>query len=150
VDNLVGTFEAFLDEVAKTDVHDLQGFLNDSEPYFHDSHYLRCLAKRYIIQNQADPLLRVRLCEALLRLFDCLDKGWSQSRGLTLVELIKAKLALHSRLGRDEQLDETRRIREMAEEARQCLGMECQGSLSQVKLTQMENALKDLFASRTN
>jgi len=145
VDRLVGTLESCLEDMEKTDVNELRTFLKTTEPYLHKCHYLRCLAKRYLIQSQGENAsLRAQYCQELLALFDSLDGGYSQSRGLTLFEWIRARLEIDKRKATASQSQ----LVSMVEEVRKCLQVEVKGSHAQKKLIEMEGAINGLLASK--
>lgn len=104
VDHMVNSFHSFLDDITvnarQINPADLETFLTTTERVLHPNHYLRIIAARYLTQlyhKESDKKLlerKVYLCQMLLSIFNILDPGLSQSRGLTLFEMATAKLAL--------------------------------------------------------
>ena len=110
---LVSQLEEYLNS-QKQSSQELLAFLDYTENLLHDNHYLRLIAKRYLSQLlPPNDARKVGFCRQLLAIFDTLDPGLSQSRGLTLFELYKVT-----------------QEREIASEIIKCLEMEPKLSLA--------------------
>ena len=98
---------------SKIESEQLQEFLNLTQDYLHENHYLRILAKRLLSQIVSEPKEKKKLCQDLLQVFDKLDPGISHSRGMTLYELYKATSD-----------------QDLIPQIRQCLRRECKDSVA--------------------
>ena len=84
-------FQDLLDQTDKN-VEALEEYLEFCDKVLHDDHYLRIIAKRYLSQlydAKVHKDNKIRVLKDLLEIFNKLDPGLSQSRGLTLFELTK-------------------------------------------------------------
>ncbi len=94
--------------------------------YFHPNHYLCVISKRYLIQLSDKAEEKLKYCRDLLELFDILDPGLSQTRGLTMLEMTMAEAATR-KLSLEEIADKKAMIEK-------CLGVEPEGSYSKKRL----------------
>ncbi len=86
-------FHELLGQTEKT-VEALEEFLDFCDPVLNETHFIRVIAKRYLSQLYGpENEEKAKLANELLGIFDKLDPGLSQSRGLTLFELAKTMKA---------------------------------------------------------
>ena len=128
----------------KGSVDQLEEFLQLTSPILGRQHYVTLIAKRYLSQQYKDyksaaqMKAKDQLCSELLQVFDALDPGLSQSRGLTLYQLSLAQLALNKMqpLSHD---GSNSVVRDNLSECIKCLQFEPEGSFGH---KQMSNAAK--------
>ena len=96
IEDFVGVLHRKLDAIsAPPTVEAMETFLIYASDYVHENHYVCVIAKRFLSQLYSKPddaEKKLGVCHNLLALFNCLDPGYSHSRGLTLVELVLAEL----------------------------------------------------------
>ncbi|TRY78341.1 hypothetical protein TCAL_10848 [Tigriopus californicus] len=136
-DQLQGFLEVLkskLDAIQPLAIEPLEKFLLYSAQFVHNFHYLCLIAKRYLSQlydeTDADQAAKKRLLShELMIVFDALDPGYSQSRGLTMIEMVKSDLALaeHSQM-EDPEFQEI--LKEKIDLVHQCLDVEPKDSLA--------------------
>ena len=81
------------------------------------------------------------LCEELLRVFDILDPGLSQSRGFSLFQLALAQMALQKHSGQESLKS---KITENLRKACECFKFEPEGTLGHSQRMKAEHFLKTL------
>lgn len=74
--------------------------------------------------------MRLELCNDLMAVFDAIDPGLSQTRGLTMLEMIRSKLDMGQAVKKEEY-----------EFVVKCLEMEEEDSISRKKLAALEKRL---------
>lgn len=123
-----------LDAIEPLAIEPLENFLLYSSQFVHNFHYLCLIAKRYLSQlydeNDADQAAKKRLLShELMVVFDALDPGYSQSRGLTMIEMVKSDLALADQSQVDDpEFQEI--LKEKIDLVHQCLDVEPKDSLA--------------------
>ena len=100
VEHLVGQFLGALEEIhpgSETAIEDYESFIATAGDHLHKNHFTCLIAKRYLTQLyslESDSKKIVEVCADLLAVFDILDPGLSQTRGLTTSRLVLAKIKL--------------------------------------------------------
>jgi len=101
VESLLFTLHQMLNEIGspptRENITDLEIFLTTTENLLHDNHYLRIIAIRFLSQLydvKTEATKKVDCCRKLLTIFDKLDSGFSQTRGLTLVRIYNCQIRL--------------------------------------------------------
>ena len=89
-DNLVFTLHQMLKEIRpnRDNIAEFENFLTKTENLLHQNHFLRIVAKRFLSQLYdavENAVEKRQVSKNVLDIFDKLDPGLSQSRGLTLV-----------------------------------------------------------------
>ena len=92
VDNLVSALQQMLQEIIPNleNVESFETFLTTTENLLHENHFLRVIARRFLSQlyvAASHATQKRDFCKRVLELFDKLDPGLSQTRGLTLVKI---------------------------------------------------------------
>ena len=119
--------ETFLERLpGGKSIRELEDFLQLCSRCFHPNNFLCILAKRMLIQlynRDNSQLMKKKLsyCEDLLKFYEILDSGFSQTRGLTLIEKVKAIVQLKDQ---DFNID----IKPLIQEIDQCLYCETENS----------------------
>ena len=96
VDHMVNMFMDILNSIIRTngtpiDPNDVEAFLQNTEKVLHPNHYLRLIAKRYLVQLLPhNDSKKLEFCQDILETFNVLDAGLSHSRGMTIYEMFKA------------------------------------------------------------
>ena len=104
-------------------------------------------AKRYLSQlynsyhDESQMKAKSDLCEELLRVFDILDPGLSQTRGFTLFQLALAQMALQKLSGQESLKS---KIIDNLRKACECLRFEPEGTLGHSQRLKAEHLLKPL------
>ena len=142
-DKMASQLHQLLEDEMKGSVDQLEEFLQLTSPILGRQHYVTLIAKRYLSQQYKDyksaaqMKAKEQLCSELLQVFDALDPGLSQSRGLTLYHLSLAQLALNKM--QPSHGSNSSVVRDNLSECIKCLQFEPEGSFGH---KQMSNAAK--------
>ena len=82
---------------SRTAIEEYENFIATASEHLHKNHFTCLIAKRYLSQlydvNEPEYSKRlVEVCRDLLAVFNVLDPGLSQTRGLTMSQSVLAKI----------------------------------------------------------